>query len=126
MDFFNKAKESLKNAGAAVSQKANEVSNTVSLSMKIKESEKEIKECQMEIGKLMVEEHFEELSSICPDICDRIKELQDQIEKVKKELAIAKGELNDDSQEEKAVVCPNCGQTVEGGAFCPNCGTKVL
>ncbi len=156
MDFFNKAKESLKNAGAAVSQKASGVSNTVSLTMKIKEAEKEIKECHMEIAKVMVEEHFEELLSICPDICKRIQELKDQIVKDKKDLAIAKGlqicpncgseenaevicctkcgtniqeansYLNNVMQEEKGIVCPKCGQPVEGGAFCPNCGTKVL
>lgn len=151
MDFFNKTKASLKNAGAAISQKASGVSNTVTLTMKIKDTEKEIKECQYEIGKIMTDEHYEDLKAICPEVCNRIQELMDQLEADKKELISAKGlqicpncgseesadsicctkcgtKMKDESQvaqEKEAKVCANCGNKVEPGTFCSNCGTKA-
>lgn len=116
MDFFNKTKESLKNAGAAISQKANGVQNTVSLSMKIKETEKTIKECYMDVAKLMVDDHYDELFEICPELCNRIQEAKKQLEKDKRALAIAKG----------LQICPNCGSEENNEVVCcTKCGTNI-
>lgn len=134
MDFFNKAKESLKNAGAVVSQKASDVSSSMSLAMKNKDLEKELKECYADIAKIMVEEHFDELNNFCPELCDRIKGIKEQIEQNKKEMASTKGaqeevkkedNQKEDNQEESEIVCAECGQKFSGGLFCPNCGKKA-
>lgn len=147
MDFFNKTKESLKNAGSALSQKANGVSGTVTMTMKIKETEKTIKECYAEAARIMVDEHFEQLQEICPELCQRILDARKQLEKEKKELAICKGLQicpNCGSEESQEVICcTKCGTNIQEASryladmeeettnaepvnhFCPNCGNQI-
>lgn len=116
MDFLKKTKETFKSAGSTISQKASGVSSTVQITMKIKEEEKSLKELQAEVSRVMLEEHYDELQKLCPDLLKRIEDTKAQIEKDRVELALAKG----------LQVCPNCGSEEEADTLCcTKCGTNI-
>lgn len=151
MDFFSKTKESLMNVGTAFTQKASDVSGAAVLAMKIHDQEKAIQNGIAELGKRMLEQHPDEARTLCPELYTNILEMQKQLEKDRKELAVCRGmkicpncgaeqqaeavcctACGINMQEAEVLlaqaqpVCKNCGALLpEGCAFCSNCGTKV-
>lgn len=116
MDFFNKTKESLKNAGSNLSQKANNVSGTVTITMKIKDNEKNLKDSYADIAKIMVDECPEEVQKYCPELLKSVQELRKQLEYDRRQLAVCKG----------MQICPNCGSEESNDIICcTKCGANI-
>ena len=90
MGFFDEMKGSLSNVGMGISQKANEMSGSVKVTLQIKEEEKQLQENLTNLGKTMFELHSEDAKRLCPDIYNNIIELNKKIADDKKELAICK------------------------------------
>ena len=116
MDFLNKTKASLLNAGSTLSHKANNVSETVALTVKIREDEKKIETTTAALGKTVLEQFAEDAKRLCPEIYEEIVAAKEQLEKDKKELALRKG----------LQICPNCGSEQRVNAVhCSACGEKL-
>lgn len=116
MDFLNKTKASLLNAGSTLSHKANSVSETVSLTMKIREDEKKIDAGIAALGKTILEQHAEQAQALCPELYAEICAAKEQLEKDKKELSLKRG----------LQLCPNCGSEQSLKAVhCSACGAKL-
>lgn len=116
MDFLNKTRDSLMGVGAKFSQKASGVSGAVTLTMKIREEEKNLDNSIAELGRIMVEQHPEEAQRLCPDLFYSIQELAKQIDKDKKDAAICRG----------MKICPNCGAEQEQDVLhCSVCGMSM-
>lgn len=150
MDFLNKAKSSLADAGAKIGQKASSVSESASLSMKIHKEEKDVEAKIAELGKAILEQHTDVAKQYCPEIVAAIDGLKAQIEADKKSLATSKGlkicpgcgaeqdiynahctvcgkelEIPEPPKAMQKRFCTNCGNELgDGVMFCPNCGTK--
>lgn len=142
MGFFDEMKGSLSNVGMGISQKANEMSGSVKVTLQIKEEEKQLQENLTNLGKTMFESHSEDAKRLCPDIYNNIIELNKKIADDKKELAICKGMKicpNCGAEQYKeAVNCTVCGMNMQDAAniisnmnmasqekVCPSCGMKI-
>ena len=154
MGFLDDMKGSLSTVGLGISQKANEMSGGVKVSLQLKEEEKHLQDNLINLGKAMMELHNEDARRLCPELYNAITELNKKIEEDKRELAICKGMKicpNCGAEQHKEVmnctvcgmnmqeaeriisnmepqekVCPSCGMTVAVGAkFCAGCGTRI-
>ena len=153
MDFLNKTKGTLLNAGKNFSQKASNASGLVALNMRIHEEEKSLNEAFLELGKICYEQQTVEMRRFCAAQLDKIQNLLVQIDKDKKELAVCKGmricpNCGSEQQPESmcctmcgmnmnevermvadqcntVIVCPECGKAIdENSKFCSYCGAK--
>lgn len=116
MDFFNKAKDSFALAGKGFTQKASDISGIARVSVKIKDEEKEIEETVKMLGTRFYNEKNDEAMSLFPELVNKLKQLYEQLEADKVELAILKGKK----------ICPNCGIELESELmFCTSCGINV-
>lgn len=116
MGFLDEMKGSLSNVGIGISQKANEMSGSVKVSLQIKEEEKQLQENFVNLGKAMFQLHGEDAKKFCPDIYNNIVELNKKIAEDKKELAICKG----------MKICPNCGAEQHKEVMnCTVCGMNM-
>ncbi len=116
MDFLNKTKGTLLNAGKNFSQKASGASGAVAAGMRIREGEKALNESIAELGKMFLEQQSEEARRLFPEQYAKIQGLMKQIDADKKELAICKG----------LRICPNCGAEQQPEALCCTmCGMNM-
>lgn len=116
MDFLSKTKNSLMSAGASFSQKASEVSGSVTLTMKVHDEEKQLENNYTELGKAIMGAHADKAKELFPDLCGAIETLKKQLEIDKKSLAQAKGYR----------VCANCGSAQRMEVVCcTQCGINL-
>lgn len=116
MAFFEKLTDAVTNTGAAVGNKAKELTEIAKIKNEITTQERKIKEEYEKIGKLYVEHYADNAEELFIDSISKITLYQKTIEKKKLEL----------NEVKKVKVCPGCGATVEEtSAFCSKCGQKV-
>ncbi len=116
MDFFTKTKQSILNAGSTLSQKASDVSGTVAVSARMRETEKKLKDTISELGNCMLTQYPQETAKMCPELYQNIQELEKQMEADRKELAVLKG----------MQICPNCGaEQSREAVYCAECGMNM-
>ena len=112
MGIFDKVND----ASRGISAKAKGISELGNLKRKILYEEERIIEIFADIGKLYykgVEEHLDEIKTLCEDIDTRRR----RIKKLKMEFYNIKG-FN---------ICPECNAEVdEKFKFCNNCGAKMI
>lgn len=153
MDFFNKAKESLTNAGKDLTQKASDAGGLAKVTMRLHDLEKNYSEQLKKFAETMYSQHYNESKTLCPDIIYALDQNRKEFEAAKREQATLKGmkicpncgaeqakitvrctacgiNMADAEKvlmtqpEQEHVFCKNCGQEIPDGArFCMACGT---
>lgn len=116
MDFLNKAKKSISNAGRELGQKAGDMSTMAKMNLKIREKGKNLKDYYKRLGDLIYNEYPDEAMRMYPELTKLISNLKLDIECERHELAAAKGNK----------ICPNCGaEQPQDSKFCTSCGRNV-
>ena len=116
MDFFNKAMDSLSVAGKELGKKADNVSETAKLSIKIQKNEKNLQENYRKLGELIYENYPDKASQFYPDIARIIGKIKMETECDKRELAAHKGKK----------LCPKCGtEQSNTNVYCNECGMDI-
>lgn len=141
MDFLNKAKASLANAGKDLTQKASDVGGLAKVSTHILEVEKEYKEIMKSLAEAAYEQRYAEMKAMFPEIIAALDANRADLERSRKEQAILKGMRicpNCGAEQEKvAIRCTVCGINMEDAektlnvnastrAFCPVCGQELV
>lgn len=141
MDFFNKAKSSIANAGKDITQKASDAGGLAKVTAHIYEVDKEYKEIIKSLGETAYEQNYAEMKAMFPEIVAALDANRADFEKSKKEQAVLKGMRicpNCGAEQDKlAVRCTVCGINMEDAektiavnsstkAFCPKCGQELV
>lgn len=87
MDFLNKAKKSISNAGRELGQKAGDMSTMAKMNLKIREKEKNLKDYYKRLGDLIYNEYPDEAMRMYPELTKLISNLKLDIECERHELA---------------------------------------
>lgn len=99
--------------------KSSDIVDQSKINFNIKELEHKIDDVCLNIGKYVYSQ-FENDVQFTGDVqekCELIKEYKNEINELKKDLAISKN----------SVVCSSCGKFVANNSnFCPECGAKIL
>lgn len=130
MDFLNKAKASIANASKDISQKASESVELAKVANRIREIDRDYEELLKTLARTALNEHFDEIKALCPEIVENIDKNRADMEAAKAEQAELK---NGNGPAAPAAApaaggkfCPNCGKTVpEGAKFCAGCGNSI-
>jgi len=123
MDFFNKAKESLTNAGKDITQKASDAGGLAKVTVHLSQLDKSYNEQLKKLAETLYLQHYAEVKSMCPELIHNLDQNRKDYETSKKEQATLKGMR----------ICPNCGaeqaklnvRCTDGARFCMSCGTPV-
>lgn len=116
MDFLNKAKNSIANAGKDISQKASDVGGLAKVTAHIHELEKDYNELMKNLAQTAYEQKYAEIKVLFPEIVAAIDNNRADYEKSRKEQAVLKGMR----------ICPNCGAEQEKiVARCTVCGINL-
>ena len=141
MDFLNKAKSSIANAGKDLTQKASDAGGLAKVTAHIFEVEKEYKEIMKQLAEAAYEQKYSEMKAMFPEIIAALDNNRADYEKSRKEQAVLKGMRicpNCGAEQDKlAVRCTVCGINMEDAektiaanantkAFCPKCGSELV
>lgn len=130
MDFLNKAKASIASASKDISQKASESVELAKISNRIREIDREYDELLKSLARTALNEHFDEIKALCPEIVENIDKNRADMEAAKAEQAELKNSNGAAPAAAAAAAggkfCPNCGKPVpEGAKFCAGCGSAI-
>lgn len=128
-DFFGNLKKNLTETAEKVAKKTGEVADVVAkktedvvevtkIKNQIRTMERNNERDLTDIGKMIYESYKngEEVDEKFAELCAAIKEREEELVKLDKEVAELKGKD----------VCPECKNHVDNdAAFCPKCGAKV-
>ena len=116
MEFFDKLSETIVSAGKDVGQKAKDVSEIAKLKLDIKSKEDYVQKQYEELGRSYYEKHKDEEGCEEAEQFFLIKEVVEEIERMKAEVLRIQGSAE----------CPKCGAKMpEGAVYCSSCGTKM-
>ena len=141
MDFFNKAKESLTNAGKDLTQKASDAGGLAKVTMHLHDLEKSYNEQMKKLAETLYAQHYDEVKALCPEIIYALDQNRKDFEASKREQATLKGMRicpNCGAEQQKiSVRCTACGinmadaekvlvsQPINEKVFCKNCGQEI-
>lgn len=110
--MIDNIKDGLMSAGKYVSENASIATSKANTKLNLKSKEDALEKAYASLGR----EYFESLTKKDKNKHKDILELENEIEKLTKELDILNG----------TKVCQKCGSKVsKDSAFCPECGSKV-
>ena len=116
MGLFDDLTKTIAKSGAAVVDKAKEVTEIASATAAMEKEKVTLEKLYNNLGKKMFEEYKEELISKFPEEVDKI---EDSLRKI----AEAKENIND---KKGTRICPACGKEIpKGSSFCTSCGRRV-
>lgn len=117
MSVFDSFTKKVASTAKAAAKKSSELVEVTKLNMSIGTEEENIKKIYTEIGKAVYEKYAkgEAIDNIFIGQCERIVEIEKNIEEMKKKILDMKN----------TKLCPNCSAELEKDvAFCPKCGAK--
>ena len=116
MAFFDDLGKKISQASQSVVQKTQGMSEVSRLNAVISESEKQIENCYLQIGKLYVAMHAADHEPDFTGMVNTIREAEARIRDSKEQIQLIKG----------LVKCEKCGAFVESSvAFCSTCGAAM-
>ncbi len=117
-EYVESAKEVLTSAAKKVVEKSSEIYSTTKLTYEISKLKDEADKCYNELGRLFYANYKgkEVSSDSAGEICKRIDEVQEEIDKISAEIALVKGNN----------VCSLCGAEVtRESKYCARCGNEL-
>ena len=142
MSFWEEISQRITNRSRAAVQKTKNLADIMTLDEDISDSKIKIRELQMELGKMLVEEAFSDLTSgqikellekNSPEALKREIDFKDWAELLTKVMYVKSEEEVIALNEEKIKalraddVCPSCGRKVRKNmSFCPDCGARIV
>lgn len=116
MAFFDNIGKKLSQTGQMAVQKTKEMADVAKLNSNISDEEKKISNAFYQIGQLYVDLHSDDFESDFEALITQLKESQNNVEVLKKEIQDIKGVKR----------CSTCGAEIPNNAtFCSSCGTAV-
>ena len=116
MDFFNKAKESLTNAGKDITQKASDAGGLAKVTVHLSQLDKSYNEQLKKLAETLYLQHYAEIKRMCPELIHNLDQNRKDYETSKKEQATLKGMR----------ICPNCGaEQAKLNVRCTACGANM-
>lgn len=141
MAFWEELKEKITQSGQEAIQKTRDIAEVVTANANISESKKKINELYIELGQLLVNKAFDNMTSadiavILKDetaddasraiVLDNWRDFYNIARFIRSEeevIALSEKKISDLRAEAK---CPSCGSIIPKGAvFCPECGTRL-
>ena len=117
-EYVESAKEVLASAAKTVVKKSSEIYSTTKLTYEISKLRDEMNKCYKDMGKIFYDNYKgkEIDEDDVAELCGRIDELRNDIDKVSAEIARIKGNS----------VCNNCGAEVtKESSYCAKCGKEL-
>ena len=116
MGLFDDLTKTITKSGAAVIDKAKEVTEIASQTAAMEKEKIALEKLYNDLGKKMFENYKEELVSRFPEEVDKIEESLRRIAEAKENINDKKGNR----------ICPACGKEIpKGSSFCTACGRRV-
>jgi len=116
MGLFDDLTKTITKSGAAVAEKAKEVSEIASATAAMEKEKIALEKLYNDLGRKMFENYKEELISKFPEEVDKIEEGLRRVSESK--------DLINDKKGNK--ICPSCGKEIpKGSSFCTSCGRRV-
>lgn len=115
MDFFERVGDTFSTKSKEVAKKAKNIAEISNLNGQINSHEKTIEKMYVELGKVYFEQNKDNVDDKCAEQCNIIKEAVEKIKTLNDEINKIKGNK----------VCIGCGAVMDADTvFCPKCGTK--
>ncbi|MBO4679839.1 MAG: zinc-ribbon domain-containing protein [Lachnospiraceae bacterium] len=116
MGLFDDLTKTIAKSGAAVVDKAKEVSEIASATASMEKEKLALEKLYNDLGKKMFENYKEDLAFKFPEEVNKIEESL-------KKISEAKDNINDKKGNK---ICPSCGKEIpKGSSFCTACGRRV-
>lgn len=116
MDFLNKMGETLTSKSKDVAKKAKDITEIAKLSGQIGIREADLNRIYQELGRLVYAQKSEWFNQQLSEKVGQADEVNQEIERMKKELLALKGLKQ----------CPGCGEEISDEVvFCPKCGARM-
>ena len=116
MGFLDDLTKTIAKSGAAVAEKAKDVSEIASATATMEKEKLALEKLYNELGKKMYENYKEDLIAKVPELVEKIDASVNKIADAKININEKKGNRT----------CPSCGkELVKNSSFCPSCGRKV-
>ena len=142
MSFWEELGQRITQGSQGALQKTKAIAGVVTMNADISDSKRKIRDLHEELGKMLVEEAFADLTAgriseaVEADKADSLKreidfkdwkEVLTKVMYIKSEeevIAINEEKIREFTEEER---CPSCGRKVNKGmTFCPDCGAKLI
>lgn len=119
MGFFNDLKDTVKDAGKDISDKARTSADNAKIKSQIKDKEKEIENLVLQVG-------YRYLEKCTDDVDPEFSDLISQIRGLQAEIGALKNSLEANSAPAGSRQCTNCGQyNAPEAKFCVACGAEL-
>ena len=116
MGLFDDLTKTITKSGAAVIDKAKEVTEIASQTAAMEKEKLALEKLYNDLGRKMFENYKEELVSKFPEEVDKIEESLRKISEARENINDKKGNR----------ICPACGKEIpKGSSFCTACGRRV-